>query len=94
MDKIYLYKITWTDNYTGEIIVSKGVVAASSIPCATANLCKAFDSAFEVTVTLICEENIMTLWDLEDAVAALHDNREGAGPQVHEAIEESRKVEE
>lgn len=36
----------------------------------------------------------MTLWDLEDAVAALHDDREGAGPQVHEAIEESRKVEE
>lgn len=94
MDKIYLYKVIWTDNYTGELQTSKGLVAATSMACATANLCEAFDSVTEVAITLICEKNIMTLWDLEDAVAELYDNSEGAGPQVHEAIEESRKVEE
>ena len=94
MNKIYLYRVTWTDNYTGELQISKGLVAATNMACATANLCDAFDSIVEVTIALICEDNIMPLWDLEDAVAALQDDSEGAGPLVHEAIEESNKVEE
>ena len=94
MNKIYLYKVIWTDNYTGELHTSKGLVAATSMACATANLGNAFDSMVEVTIALICEDSIMPLWDLEDAVATLQDDSESAGPLVYTAIKESTKVEE
>ena len=94
MNKIYLYKVIWTDNYTGELQTSKGLVTATSMTCATTNLCEAFDSIVEVDIALICEDSIMPLWDLEDAVATLQDDSEGAGPLVYTAIKESNKVEE